>query len=169
MRRPLPFSSSLHRHCHHTSRLTMMSGQPAQQTEGVVDVIEPAGPHEYRLEGDTNEKATTGGHGEEGSAPPKALPTAFIRQEGPATPPQAVTHNQPKIVEEEGSSQMVTPLNRLTGTITWIDCPFCRRRTQTRVTKEGTSMQTNRVLSLLPLLGLRSVPRRLVRGHAHLL
>jgi len=35
----------------------------------------------------------------------------------------------------------VTPLNMLGDHPQWIDCPFCQRRTKTRITREGTSMQ----------------------------
>ncbi|KAK3402411.1 hypothetical protein B0T20DRAFT_346455 [Sordaria brevicollis] len=36
----------------------------------------------------------------------------------------------------------VIPLENLNGEMPqWIDCPFCQRRTQTRVDKEGSSMQ----------------------------
>lgn len=47
----------------------------------------------------------------------------------------------PPIVSEP-EPQMVTPLQRLTATPTFIDCPFCLQRTQTNVSTEGTSMQT---------------------------
>lgn len=35
----------------------------------------------------------------------------------------------------------VTPLNQLTNTPEWIDCPFCHKRTKTTVRSEGGSMQ----------------------------
>ncbi|KAL2126519.1 hypothetical protein VTI74DRAFT_779 [Chaetomium olivicolor] len=35
----------------------------------------------------------------------------------------------------------VTPLNILGDQPQWIDCPFCQRRTMTRIGKEGTPMQ----------------------------
>ncbi len=35
----------------------------------------------------------------------------------------------------------VTPLNQLGDRPQWIDCPFCKRRTLTRLDKEGTPMQ----------------------------
>jgi len=35
----------------------------------------------------------------------------------------------------------VVPLNQLGDTPQWIDCPFCQKRTQTRLDKEGTPMQ----------------------------
>ncbi|KAG7285694.1 hypothetical protein NEMBOFW57_007987 [Staphylotrichum longicolle] len=35
----------------------------------------------------------------------------------------------------------VTPLNMLGDRPQWIDCPFCQRRTMTRLNTEGTSMQ----------------------------
>ncbi len=35
----------------------------------------------------------------------------------------------------------VTPLNQLGDRPQWIDCPFCKRRTLTRLDKDGTPMQ----------------------------
>ncbi|KAK4228629.1 hypothetical protein QBC38DRAFT_474424 [Podospora fimiseda] len=38
-------------------------------------------------------------------------------------------------------ASIATPLNMLSDQPQWIDCPFCQRRTKTRVQKEGTPMQ----------------------------
>jgi hypothetical protein len=35
----------------------------------------------------------------------------------------------------------VVPLNQLGDQPQWIDCPFCQRRTMTRLNTEGTPMQ----------------------------
>ncbi|KAK3998242.1 hypothetical protein QBC44DRAFT_314061 [Cladorrhinum sp. PSN332] len=38
-------------------------------------------------------------------------------------------------------ASVATPLNMLGDQPQWIDCPFCQKRTKTRVHKEGTPMQ----------------------------
>ncbi|KAL2018444.1 hypothetical protein VTK56DRAFT_863 [Thermocarpiscus australiensis] len=65
------------------------------------------------------------------SVPLKDLPASLIAESKPS--PAAPPGPQP--------AQGVTPLNQLGDHPQWIDCPFCQRRTMTRVNKEGTPMQ----------------------------
>lgn len=46
------------------------------------------------------------------------------------------------VIDAERAPEMVTPLQSLGENPTWIDCPFCRKRTMTRTSKEGSSAQT---------------------------
>ncbi|KAI1759689.1 hypothetical protein GGR53DRAFT_512858 [Hypoxylon sp. FL1150] len=59
-------------------------------------------------------------------------------------PPNSSTPNNDKgpQISVGQNAPMVTPLHMLTENPTMIDCPFCRQRAMTRVTKEGTSTQT---------------------------
>ncbi|KAK4168363.1 hypothetical protein QBC43DRAFT_117278 [Cladorrhinum sp. PSN259] len=79
---------------------------------------------------------------------------AFAAVPGVAQPQQAhiITSEQPKpnpvlpanptqanMIPIEAS--VATPLNMLGHAPQWIDCPFCQKRTRTRVRKDGTPMQ----------------------------
>ncbi|KAI1089236.1 hypothetical protein F5B19DRAFT_467977 [Rostrohypoxylon terebratum] len=69
----------------------------------------------------------------------------FIQDEniilsGP-TPSTTIQSMEPTIVREQDPPK-VTPLENLTETPAWIDCPSCNRRAMTRISKEGTTMQT---------------------------
>ncbi|KAI0012825.1 hypothetical protein F4779DRAFT_534743 [Xylariaceae sp. FL0662B] len=55
--------------------------------------------------------------------------------------PHSLNTKMPPIVREQ-DPQMVTPLHMLGEQPTWIDCPACRQRTLTKITKEASSMQT---------------------------
>ncbi|KAK2755648.1 hypothetical protein CKAH01_17317 [Colletotrichum kahawae] len=46
------------------------------------------------------------------------------------------------VFDDLPASTTATPLNALGETPQPIDCPFCDKRTQTTITKKGTSMQT---------------------------
>lgn len=52
-----------------------------------------------------------------------------------------VRDNKPPQFVQERDPPMVTPLERLNEHAQWIDCPACKRRTRTNVTKEGGGMQ----------------------------
>ncbi|AEO63758.1 765d9350-c5c3-45d8-8a6d-b886477d322e [Thermothielavioides terrestris] len=92
-----------------------------------------------------------------------AAPPAFSPSSAAATEPQDAGHaaNQapeplkglpadPNTAQQQvpasaavppAPAQVATPLDQLGDSPQWIDCPFCHRRTLTRVSKEGTSMQ----------------------------
>ncbi|KAH6843481.1 hypothetical protein B0I37DRAFT_218520 [Chaetomium sp. MPI-CAGE-AT-0009] len=65
------------------------------------------------------------------AAPVKEMPTDLNAQQ--PQPMAPLTPQQPVLG--------VIPLNQLGEQPQWIDCPFCHRRTMTRLNKEGTSMQ----------------------------
>ena len=79
------------------------------------------------------------------SEPQEALNPAA--SPGPATTlpadlsstPQKALPLSPAVPEQPALG--VTPLNRLGDGPQWIDCPFCKRRTMTRLNSEGTAMQ----------------------------
>ncbi|KAI1407948.1 hypothetical protein F5Y13DRAFT_115371 [Hypoxylon sp. FL1857] len=87
------------------------------------------------------------------SPPPRPAPKVVTRDKNERE--GIVVHNQPKlanIIQEEYSSNVppiivepdaphVTPLHQLNEFPTWIDCPYCKKRTMTKITKEDTSMQ----------------------------
>ncbi|KAI4863279.1 hypothetical protein F4820DRAFT_450142 [Hypoxylon rubiginosum] len=50
--------------------------------------------------------------------------------------------NKAPLVSVEPNARVVTPLHMLGENPAWINCPFCRHCTKTRVTREGTSTQT---------------------------
>ncbi|KAJ8133305.1 hypothetical protein O1611_g318 [Lasiodiplodia mahajangana] len=96
---------------------------------------------------------------DDGPAPPTSLPQALIQEERNIAPTVTpIADNTPHVVEER-NPPMVTPLNRLTEKPTYIDCPFCKTRSLTRIEKEGDSQQTygssySLSLSLFPLVML---------------
>ncbi|KAI0121796.1 hypothetical protein F4814DRAFT_190769 [Daldinia grandis] len=68
------------------------------------------------------------------------IPNIIVEE--PSEPPNiAVRDNKlPRIIQER-DQPMVTPLERLDEHPRWIDCPACKRRTRTKVEKEGGGMQ----------------------------
>ncbi|KAI1379206.1 hypothetical protein F4677DRAFT_361692 [Hypoxylon crocopeplum] len=72
------------------------------------------------------------------SSPPQA---AHLVHEGYSSPPNAVKGNNAPQYAQAPGPQRATPLHMLTAQPTWIDCPSCGRRTLTKTTTEGTSMQ----------------------------
>ncbi|OTB00392.1 hypothetical protein M426DRAFT_26623 [Hypoxylon sp. CI-4A] len=101
------------------------------QTEGVIDTQTPTTPS---IQAAHKQETTNNGinHGRE-SAVISTQPhlADFIQEE----------NRVPQIVPEQDPPS-VTPLGRLTGEPAWIDCPHCKRRAKTRISKEGTTMQT---------------------------
>ena len=65
-------------------------------------------------------------------APVKEMPTDLSTPQ--KSSPMAPGAPQPPVLG-------VTPLDQLGQQPQWIDCPFCQRRTMTRVNKDGTPMQ----------------------------
>jgi len=50
-------------------------------------------------------------------------------------------HSQPMPAQNQmGQGHMVTPLERLGEEAAWVDCPYCKRITQTRVGQEHSTM-----------------------------
>ncbi|KAI2773210.1 hypothetical protein F4815DRAFT_450309 [Daldinia loculata] len=69
-------------------------------------------------------------------------PIPSIIVEEPSKPPNMIVRdNKPPQFVQERDPPMVTPLERLNEHAQWIDCPACKRRTRTNVTKEGGGMQ----------------------------
>ncbi|KAI1310169.1 hypothetical protein F5Y03DRAFT_347155 [Xylaria venustula] len=100
-----------------------------------MDIQEQKGPAHHNANQPANETTK-----HDGPAPPTSLPQALIQEERIAPAVAPIADNLPRIVEER-NPPMVTPLNRLTATPAYIDCPFCKRRSMTRITKEGDSQQ----------------------------
>ncbi|KAI8958089.1 hypothetical protein F5Y11DRAFT_337392 [Daldinia sp. FL1419] len=69
-----------------------------------------------------------------------SIPQIIVEE--PSKPPNmAIRDNrQPQIVHEK-DPEMVMPLDRLTGSPEWIDCPACKQRTRTVATREGGGME----------------------------
>ncbi|KAI1453637.1 hypothetical protein F4805DRAFT_442595, partial [Annulohypoxylon moriforme] len=64
----------------------------------------------------------------------------FIQEENvdPRNAPRG--EHKPQIVHER-DPPIAIPLQNLTDAPTWIDCPFCKKRAMTKISKEGSSMQ----------------------------
>ncbi|KAI1103392.1 hypothetical protein F4804DRAFT_310302 [Jackrogersella minutella] len=70
------------------------------------------------------------------------LQLADLIQEEYSSPQRPARDNRgPQIIREKDPPN-ATPLQQLTENPTWIDCPFCKKRTKTKVTKEGTATQS---------------------------
>ncbi|KAH0419735.1 hypothetical protein CcaCcLH18_14307 [Colletotrichum camelliae] len=76
-----------------------------------------------------------------GPAPAKEMPTSLINTDEPTSTPWASQKHDGPTIEALPPPPTVTPLHALGDTPQPIDCPFCKKRTQTTITKEGTSMQ----------------------------
>ncbi|EQB59212.1 hypothetical protein CGLO_00429 [Colletotrichum gloeosporioides Cg-14] len=76
-----------------------------------------------------------------GPAPAKEMPTSLINTDEPTSTPWAGQKHDGPTIEALPPPPTVTPLHALGDTPQPIDCPFCKKRTQTTITKEGTSMQ----------------------------
>ncbi|KAI1803236.1 hypothetical protein F4811DRAFT_526003 [Daldinia bambusicola] len=70
-------------------------------------------------------------------------PISSLIVEEPSRPPnmEERKNNRPLRIVQERDHPMVTPLEQLDENIHWIDCPSCRKRTKTTVSKEGGTMQ----------------------------
>ncbi|KAI0906892.1 hypothetical protein F4824DRAFT_483087 [Ustulina deusta] len=110
----------------------------SHHAEGVItmDSHERKGPAHHNANQTTNETTK-----DDGPAPSTSLPQALIQEEHIAPAVAPIADNMPHIIEER-NPPMVTPLNRLTATPAYIDCPFCKTRSLTRIEKEGDSQQT---------------------------
>ncbi|KAF4458672.1 LPS-induced tumor necrosis factor alpha factor [Fusarium albosuccineum] len=90
-----------------------------------------------------------------GVAPPKSMPQNMIQAEDklmPVAPAPAYVATAPSPqpglkIEALPDVERVTPLHMLGESPAWIDCPFCQRRTMTKVNTEGSGTQV--VMSIL--------------------
>lgn len=73
-------------------------------------------------------------------APVKDLPSDLNVPQNPLPTTAAASQKQvPGAAPQQAPG--VVPLDQLGGQPQWIDCPFCRQRTMTRLNKDGTPMQ----------------------------
>ncbi|EEU35863.1 uncharacterized protein NECHADRAFT_77175 [Fusarium vanettenii 77-13-4] len=81
-----------------------------------------------------------------GIGPAKTVPADLIQTEANTVsvpvqfPNQVAPENELKI-NDVPAPQMVTPLSRLGERPEFIDCPFCKKRTETTISKEGSDTQ----------------------------
>ncbi|KAK1505126.1 hypothetical protein CABS01_08904 [Colletotrichum abscissum] len=98
-----------------------------------IDIQEPAPAYE-------RESPVTSTVQGSGPAPAREMPANLVQLEQPATPMPAQQKGGPTITPLANPAT-VTPLHMLGDEPQWIDCPFCKQRTQTVIAKEGTAMQ----------------------------
>lgn len=98
------------------------------------------------------------GHPQQGSpmGHPQHQQTGYLTnptQNNNAQPNNGMPKHEPQLQAQgqQGMVAAVVPLEHLDNNPQWIDCPWCQKRTHTRVEKEGSSMQvlTGVVLCLL--------------------
>ena len=134
---------------------------PQTQTVSPMEHSQPSFPP-VELEAKNDQVAMSNTH-TAGPAPERTLPSNMIQPEyvrsqthqqdkaanltdlrGPPPPVDHFADGKTPAglqVNPESAPAMVTPLDRLGELPAWIDCPFCKQRTKTMVTKEGEGMQ----------------------------
>lgn len=127
-----------------------MSSQPSEpQQQGVTTLeVEAASPsHEHNQEKvqPAPEPAPAQGQPDPDLIQFTSHHDSVVTSPPPQEKPMAADH----MIVPEGAPQMVTPLEYLTEKPTYIDCPHCHQRAMTRVNKEGSSMQTYVVTSIV--------------------
>ncbi|KAI8674558.1 hypothetical protein NCS57_00353800 [Fusarium keratoplasticum] len=81
-----------------------------------------------------------------GIGPAKTVPADLIQTEDntvsvPTQFPNKVAPGNELKIDDAPPPEMVTPLSRLGERPEFIDCPFCKRRTETTISKEGSDTQ----------------------------
>ncbi|KAH8599427.1 hypothetical protein B0O99DRAFT_591276 [Bisporella sp. PMI_857] len=109
----------------------------------VTSALQPelAAPSQHAEVGRPQE-AVVGANTGAGAIPAQELPSNPI-QPLQAAPPAYVESYVPQKQQPQNpdNQQMVTPLHLVSIQPTWIDCPYCRKRTMTRTEEHGEGMQ----------------------------